>query len=47
MGVPNYALDEACIFCLPNVERDDCCTYFPIYMAEFLQKTDRCISESL
>jgi len=41
MEVSNYALDEAYIFCPSNVERDGCYTYFPLYMADFLQKGDR------
>jgi len=41
MNVPNYALDEAYVFCISNVEQDGCYTYFPIYMIEFLQKIDR------
>ena len=41
MGVANYALDEAYIFCPSNVVCEDCYTYFPIYMAEFLRRHDR------
>jgi len=41
MNVANYALDEAFVFARTNVERNGCYTYFPIYMAEFLQKEDR------
>jgi len=46
MSVTNYALNEAYIFCLSNVEQDDQYTYFPIYMAEFLQKEDRYLTGS-
>src|SRR5574344_32971 len=41
MDTSNYALGEAYIFCPSNVEKDDDYTYFPIYMIDFLEKTDR------
>jgi len=41
MNIPNYALDEAYIFCPSNTFSEDCYTYFPIYMIDFLRKKDR------
>jgi len=41
MNIPNYSLREAYIFCPDNVSNDDRYTYFPLYMAEFLQQRDR------
>src|SRR5574344_325274 len=41
MDTSNYTLDEAYIFCPSNVERAEMYTYYPIYMIDFLEKTDR------
>jgi len=41
MTIPNYAIDKAFVFCPGNVEVDGDITYFPLYMAGFLQGEDR------
>lgn len=41
MGISNYALEEAYIFCISNIETESEYTYYPIYMIDFLEKTDR------
>lgn len=46
MDVPNYALDEAFVFTPTNVVRSGDYTYFPLYMLEFLVKTDRYFERS-
>lgn len=41
MAIKNYSLKEAFIFAPTNLEQQDRYTYFPIYMIEFLVKTNR------
>ena len=40
LGVPDYDIDEAYVFCNGNVEVKDKITYYPIYMIMFLQKKE-------
>jgi len=45
MGVANYGIEEALVFCPSNVEKAGRCTYLPLYMAEFVRRGDRYLAE--